>query len=129
MTKKLRLVFAASVAALMIASAMYQSVLAAEWNRTFSVTGGSAQRLSVVLSNSGYSGTDLVDELTICNPAAAANTLYLGQSDVNTSNGVPLEAGDCKTARAVSTSNPINTGQTYLYVATTQSANFSVRSK
>lgn len=100
-----------------------------QFNRTISVTGGSAQRLSTVLASGGYSSPETLDELTICNPAGAANTLYLGQSDVDASNGFPLLAGECKTERAVSTGNPVQSGQIYLFTATTQSAAFSVRSK
>ena len=100
-----------------------------QYNRTISVTGASPQRLSSVLSNAGYTAPDTLDELTICNPTAAANTLYLGQSDVSAANGFPLLAGDCKTERAVDPARPILAGQIYLFVASTQSVNFSIRSK
>lgn len=103
------------------------TVFASHYNRTISVTGGSPQRLSSVLSGDGYGGSFLLDELTICVPSTNTNTLYLGQSNVSSSNGFPLEPGSCYTQRSATT--PIDAGAIYLRVSSTESEQFSLRSR
>jgi hypothetical protein len=97
------------------------------FNRTCSVTGGSAQRLSTVLSTCGHTGTVNATELTIQNSAAA--NLYVGQSDVDATNGYVLEPGTSSTRRSSNPADPIDTSQIYLFVAVTQNAGFSVRTR
>ncbi|MDQ3920280.1 MAG: hypothetical protein M3348_17595 [Acidobacteriota bacterium] len=123
-TKAVRALVAALLLTLLVVAAF-----GSQWNRQVSVTGGSAQRLDGVLAAGGYSATAMLAELTICNPPSNANTLYVGQSDVDATNGVPLAPGDCKTERATNPQDAIQAAQIYLYVSGTQNAAFSVRSK
>lgn len=103
--------------------------VAADYNRQCGVTGGSAQQLSSVLSACGYSGTVSLQELTVRNPDSAANDLYFGQSDVNSSNGFKLAPGESMTWRASDRSDVIDAGRVYLFVSSTQNAALSLRSK
>ena len=102
------------------------SIFATDFNRTFNVPGGQARRLSNLLSDGGYSGSNTLDFLTICNPTGNANTLYVGQSDVSASNGAAILAGDCNTWPAGK--QPTQAGQIYLFTATSQNATFILRS-
>lgn len=100
----------------------------AEFHRLASVTGGSGQRLTTVLTTAGYTGGDHVDELILCNPTGSANTLYLGSaSSVNASTGFPIVAGTCERWRAAG--RPVDLSTYYLFVATTQGAAISVRQR
>jgi hypothetical protein len=99
------------------------------YNRQCSVTGGSAQQLSAVLTTAGYAGPLSLQELTIVNPSAAANDLYFGQSDVSTANGVKLSPGDSYTMRATNQTDQIDATRIYLYTASTQNAAVILRSK
>jgi hypothetical protein len=119
------------LAALALALALLAppSARAAEFNRACSVTGGSAQQLSTVLSACGYAGVVSLQELSLKDPDAAANPLYVGQSDVSAANGYELAPGDSKTWRATNQGDAIDAGRLYLYVATTQNVMTSLRSK
>lgn len=126
--KRLSAKWRATLAALLVCFALLAPpARAAEFNRACSVTGGSAQQLSTVLSACGYSGVVSLDELTLKNPSAAANTLYIGQSDVDATNGYEVEAGGSATRRTGSV--PIQSERIYLFVATTQNVMVSLRSK
>jgi hypothetical protein len=103
--------------------------LAAEYNRACSVTGGSAQQLSAVLSTCGYTGVVSLQELSVKDPDDAANDLYVGQSDVSSANGYKLSPGDSKTWRASNQGDAIDATRFYLSVATTQNVMISLRSK
>ncbi|HEX8503715.1 MAG TPA: hypothetical protein VF659_24230 [Pyrinomonadaceae bacterium] len=134
MTKHIkRALLALAVASVITTEAVRLSDLspasAAEYNRSCSVTGGSAQSLSSVLSTCGYSGAVSLQELTIRNPDSAANTLYIGQSDANASNSFPLAPGESITWRASNQGDLIDAGRLYLYVSSTQNAALSLRSK
>lgn len=118
---------AALAAALLFATPL--PARAAEFNRSCSVTGASAQQLSTVLSACGYSGVVSLAELTLRDPDAAANDLYVGQSDVDATNGYKLAPGDSKTWRATSPQDVIEAGRIYLFVASTQNIHISLRSK
>ena len=103
-------------------------VMAGPYNRKISVTGGSAQKLITVLESATYSGSATASELTICVPSSNVNTLYLGQSDVSATNGFPIDPGGCKTERDASGS-PIDMTRIYLFVSSTESEVFSVRTR
>lgn len=103
------------------------NALAGPYNRRISVSGGSPQRLSTVLSGAGYLGTMALDELTVCVPNANSNTLYIGQSDVSTSNGFALAPGTCFTQRGSTTA--IDASSIYIRVVSTESESFSLRSR
>jgi len=99
-----------------------------QYNRQVSVTGGSPQRLSAVLATAGYAGTMSLDELELCNPSGAANTLYVGEPDVSSTNGYPVAAGGtCWHQQAAD--RPIDATKLYLRVATTQNVVVSLRSR
>lgn len=102
---------------------------AGEYNRSCPVTGGSAQQLSAVLSACGYSGVLSLQELSIKDPDSAANSVFVGQSDVSAANGYELQPGDSKTWRASNQGDQIEAGRIYLYVASTQNVMISLRSK
>lgn len=102
---------------------------AAEFTRSCSVTGGSAQQLSAVLTACGYTGVVSLQELSVKDPASAANNVYIGQSDVSAANGYELEPGDSKTYRASNQGDQIEAGRIYLFVASTQNVMISLRSK
>lgn len=114
------------LSALLLTFLLAISVFAMEFNRSVNVPGGAAQRLTGVLTGGGYTGPATLDALTICNPDAATNTLYIGQSDVSASNGFPLEAGVCYTWP--SGQRPTDAGRIYLFTATSQNAAISLRS-
>lgn len=97
--------------------------------RRTSITGGSAQQLSSVLSTAGFTGTTSLQELTLRNPPANANDLCIGQSDVSASTGLCLQPGESLTMRAVSQQDAIYTSQIYLYVSSTQDASILARDK
>jgi hypothetical protein len=100
----------------------------AEFHRLVSITGGSGQRLTTALATAGYTGGDHVDELIICTPSGSANTMYLGHiSTVNASTGFPIPAGTCERWRAAGRN--IDMTSYYLFVATTQNAAISIRSR
>jgi hypothetical protein len=103
--------------------------LAAEYNRKCSVTGAAAQQLSAVLSACGYTGVISLAELSLKDPDDATNDLYVGQSDVDATNGYKISIGDSKTWRATNPQDQIESGRIYLFVASTQSVYISVRSK
>lgn len=114
--KKLKLIFVFLILAALFSGA----VRAAEFNRSCSVTGGSAQRLSTVLTTCGYTGAYSVRELTITNPDDAANDLYVGRSDVDATNGVKYVPGASR--------HRMNSDitQIYLFVSSTQNVYISV---
>jgi hypothetical protein len=99
------------------------------FNRTCSVTGGSAQKLSDVLVTCGYTGTSNATWLTIKNKSSAANTMYVGQADVDATNGYPVEPGSTISRPSTNTADPIDLSQIYLFVASTQTGSFSVRTR
>lgn len=99
------------------------------FTRSCSVTGGSAQSLSGVLTACGYAGVLSLQELSVKDPDAAANSVYVGQSDVSAANGYELAPGDSKTWRATNQGDMIEAGRLYLFVATTQNVMISLRSK
>lgn len=118
------LLFTAVVVALLVLTIS----VSAEFTKLVSITGGSAQRLSISLSDAGYTGTASVDELTFCVPSANANTMYLGsQSNVNASTGFPIEPGTCITYRAGG--RAINMASFYVFTNTTESAAISLRER
>lgn len=102
------------------------TIFAQEFNRVINVPGGAPRRVSSLLIDAGYTGPASLDFLTICNPTGATNTLYYGQTDVSPSNGNALLAGDCNTWP--SGKQATNAGQIYLYTATSQNAEFTLRS-
>lgn len=104
------------------------TVFGRDFSKTFSVSGGSAQQLSTLLVASGYSGPpDQIHTITICVPDANVNTLYIGQSNVNASNGFPVSPGSCDTVSMTSGSaTPIQTSGIYVYIATTENESFQV---
>jgi hypothetical protein len=104
-------------------------VRASEFDRKCSVTGGSAQRLSVVLTACGFTGSLNVKELTIKNPSASANSFYVGGSTVDASTGYEIEAGESKTYRSSGGTDVIVTTDKYLFVSSTQSGYFYARSQ
>lgn len=72
----------------------------AEYTRVRPITANSAEQLTVTLAHGGYSGPPSIDEMTLCTPTGNA-TLYLGsESNVNASNGYPLEGGACQHYKA-----------------------------
>ena len=97
---------------------------ATEWNKLVAVTGGSPQRFSTTIETAGYSAGQTYDELTLCNPNAA--TLYIGQSNVNASNGFGLAAGACKTERRAQV--PVDGTQKYLFLTANGNVSVSIRS-
>lgn len=97
--------------------------------RTVSLTGAAPQRLSTVLTTGGYAGDMQLHELTICNPPSSANSIYRGMSDVDATNGVEYQPGDCYTERAVTAQTPIDATQTYLFVSSTQNISVALRSR
>jgi hypothetical protein len=105
------------------------AVRATTWNRTCSVTGGSAQRLSTVLTTCGFAGTLALKELTVKNPDAATYDLYVGSSDVDATNGYKLSPGDSKTWRSSGGTDVVEPSQMYLYQTTTESKSFSARAQ
>lgn len=117
------------LAAFAVAALVALTVYAGSFNRTCSVTGGSAQQLSSVLSTCGYTGANQLQELIIVNPSTATNTLYVGQSDDSAVNGLPLLPGESITYRAASQQDAIPATGIYLFVSSTQNAGFSARSK
>lgn len=125
---RLRLAVASALVALalLLATNAYASK---HFARTCSVTGGSAQRLSAVLTTCGYSGSFFFREVGLRNPDAAANTLYYGQSDVNASNGVPLQPGDSYTWRSSAQDDANDAAQIYLFVSSTQNAEIATRAQ
>lgn len=124
----MRKMFAALLAAVLLL-VMTPHTRAAEFNRSCSVTGGSAQQLSTVLSACGYSGGVSLQELTLKDPDAASNDLYVGQSDVDASNGYKIAIGDSKTWRASNQTDVIEATRMYVFVASTQNIHISLRSK
>lgn len=117
------------VALLLLAAFALTAFASTHFNRSCSVTGGSAQALSQVLSTCGYSGPVSLNELTIINPDTAANDLYVGQSDVNASTGVKLLPGASLSFDATSPQDTVDAGRLYLFVSSTQNAHLSARSK
>jgi hypothetical protein len=117
------------VAALLTANALAISAYASSFNRSCSVTGAAARQLSGVLSTCGFTGANQLQELTVINPSGAANNLYVGQSDVDASNGVELLPGTSITYRAASQQDVIDATRIYLYVSSTQNSQLSARSK
>jgi hypothetical protein len=111
------------VVALVVALTIHITVLATDFNQSISITGGSAQQLSAVLTGAGYSGPpDQVQWITICVPSTNANTLYLGGSNVSAANGFPLKPGQCNTLPPSSV--PIKTSSIYLFVTSTETESF-----
>jgi hypothetical protein len=102
---------------------------ARNFNRKCSVTGGSAQQLSAVLATCGYTGTTSATWLTIKNPSTAANSLFVGQSDVDGSNGYEVEPGASSSRPSTNPADPVDLSQIYLFVSSTQNAYFSVRTR
>jgi|SRR5712671_3309489 len=105
-------------------------VFAKDFSATCSVTGGSPQRLSTILVANGYTGDGAImqlDLLTICNPSANANHLYVGQSNVSSTNGYDLAPGVCNTWPPGTRFT--DASQVYLWTATTQSEMISLRSR
>lgn len=106
------------------------SVFAKEFSGSFSVTGGSPQRLSNILVDNGYTGdgaTMSLDLLTICNKPGNANHLYFGQSNVSASNGFDLAPGDCYTWPPGTRGTDAT--QVYLYVSTSEAEMINLRSR
>jgi hypothetical protein len=104
-------------------------VPAASLNRACSVTGGSAQRLSTVMTVCGWTGSYNLTELVITNPDDAANDLYVGESDVSTVNGVRYRPGDSRHRRSTGSGDPIQATAAYLWVSSTQNVFISARSQ
>jgi hypothetical protein len=104
------------------------SVFAAEFDKTVSVTGGSAQRLSTVLVANGWTGPYQLKELTITNPNTATLTIYVGQSTVVT-DGRPLEPGESITYRSSGSGDGIDSTQKFIYVSSTQNVGISARAQ
>lgn len=102
---------------------------AAEFDRTCSLTGGSAQRLSVVMAACGYVGSFALKELTIANPDDAANDIYIGQAGVDSTTGYRRRPGDSKTYHSTGGTDVIQAADKYLYVATTQNVMISARAQ
>ncbi len=99
------------------------------YTRACSVVGAAARQLSAVLSTAGYAGALSLNELTIRNPVGSANDLYIGQSDVDATNGLKLTPGESITWRATNQGDVIDASRVYLYVAVTQNAAVSLRAK
>jgi hypothetical protein len=99
------------------------------FNGQLSVKGGSPQRLSALLMGNGYTGQMLLEELTICDSDDSSDTLYLGQSNVNSTNGYSLLQGECYTQRAASPQDVIDATQIYLFIKVDGKAKIILRSK
>jgi hypothetical protein len=103
------------------------SAWATEFDKTVSITGASAQRLSTVLVANGWTGAYTLKELTITNYDDGALTIYVGQSTVAT-DGYSLPPGHSFTWRSSGSGEGIDTTQKYIYVASTQNIGISCRS-
>jgi hypothetical protein len=113
---------------LLLIVALCATAFAAEFDKTVSVTGGSGQRLSAVMTANGYNGGLLLKQLIVCNPAGSANTLYIGNAPtVDATTGFPLSAGACINWSAPEGGTGIDSTQKYLYTATTQNEAISAR--
>jgi hypothetical protein len=127
MKLKLRsLILITTVLALMVLAVSVHG----EFTRLVSISGGSsAPRLMDSLVAAGYTGSASLDELMICNPTGAANTLYIGNvATVNASTGFPVAAGTCApTYRAAA--RPINASSFFIFSAVTESAAISLRER
>lgn len=121
--KRLALVFILLVCSVAFASTHFVKMC--------SVTGGSGQRLSTVLTTAGYTGSVAVMDLEICNPSDATNALYIGSvSTVNASTGAKLVQGQCRHFPGSTVMHDFNdTSKIWLFVATTQNAEIWVRSR
>jgi hypothetical protein len=104
------------------------AVSAAEFDKTISVSGGSSQRLSTLLTTAGYAGSYNLRTLTICNPSTSANTLYIGDTSTDTTSGFPVEAGACYTYPPLPSGDAYPATGFWLYTATTQNAGISAHS-
>ena len=101
-----------------------------EFTRLVSINGGSpAPRLMDSLVAAGYTGPASLDQLDICNPTGAADTLYIGNvATVNASTGFPVPAGTCApTFRAAA--RPVNASSFFIFSAVTESAAISLRER
>jgi hypothetical protein len=84
------------------------------FNRRIPLKGGSRQRLSDVLTEGGYKGSMLLQELTIRN-LDSDDVIYYGESDVNEANGNPLDQGSAYTWRVGGQQDIIDARQIYLF--------------
>lgn len=123
--RKLKISFGLFVAALLLAAA----ASATEFDRSCSVTGGSSQRLSAVLTACGYGGGLNLKELTVRNPDSAANDLYVGQSGVDSTTGYKLSPGQSHTWRSSGGTDVIASTDKYLWVSSTQNVDLTVRAQ
>lgn len=133
----LRLLFPLLIIELLICAALLERLDGgasfAEFTRTRPITGNSAERLTVTLAHGGWNGPpgcrnlecNQADEMTLCTPTGNA-TLYLGsESNVNASNGYPLEAGACQHYKAGS--RPIDTDQFWTFASSNSNIAITLR--
>lgn len=120
----------ATVAALLaVALCSIPFVAHGEFAKRVSIAGGSpAPQISAALSTAGYLGGSQLDELTIKNPSANANSLYLGSSSTVTSTtGFELAPGVSITYR--SGARAVDASRLYLFTSSTQNAEITLRER
>lgn len=93
------------------------------FNKLVSVTGGSAQRLSTLLTANGYTGSMIGTRLSITAPSGAS--LFTGSSSsVDNTTGTEWLAGDTYSEHASGLyGDVIDPSQIYLYLASTANVN------
>jgi len=67
------------------------------YNGEVSVKGKQAQQLYALLQANGYKGLQLLFQLEICAPETSSQDFYVGQSNVNATNGFKYTPGACNT--------------------------------
>lgn len=116
-----------SVIALVLSLVLTVFALDTEWAGTFTVTGGSSQRLSSMLSVAGYTGLYNVDSVTWCNPSTNAGNMVFGKQNITMSTGFILTPGQCYTPP--SGTRPSDLSAIYFRVLTDQPAMVALRSR
>ena len=111
-----------------ITSAMPIDPMPINFNRRITLKGGSRQKLSDVLMQGGYKGPMLLQELTVRNPDSNEDIIYYGESDVNDTNGNPLEQGSAYTWRVGGQQDIIDATQIYLFTNKTGTVGITLRS-
>lgn len=100
----------------------------AEFIRQVGISGGAARELYNTLQRTGYQGQPGLDELMICNKKTnSANMWYGYQSSMDSASGNVIEPGACVSWRAGF--KPINTTQIFIYVASTQNMEVTLRER
>lgn len=102
--------------------------VAVTFNRRIPLKGGSRQQLSDVLAASGYKGPMLLQELTVRNPDSNEDIIYYGESDVDATNGNPLDQGGSYTWRVGGQQDIIDATQIYLFTSKSGTIGITLRS-